>query len=70
MAKKQQKIRILNQQDYLEYREAMAVNLLRLVKHHKKTCDRNCNILLSLMGDLYSELKQKKLTKKEMEVFF
>jgi hypothetical protein len=61
---------ILYEAKYYEYRKAMAKNLLRLVKHHKKTCDgEDCNISLLLIADIYKEIIGRELTKKEFGMF-
>ena len=62
---------MLNQENYLGYRKAMAQNLFALVIHHKKNCkSENCGVTLSLLADLYSELIGRELTKGERGVFF
>lgn len=50
-------------------KEVLASNLLRLAQYHRKNCDGNCTISLSLIGVLYRDLVARELTKKELETF-
>ena len=64
------KLKVLNQENYKEYRKVMAQNLFSLVTIHKRNCnDENCCVSLCVLADLYSELIGRKLTKGEQKVF-
>ena len=64
------KLKILDQQNYMEYRKVMAQNLFSIVTIHKRNCNsENCPIALCVLADLYSELIGRKLTKGEQKVF-
>ena len=61
---------ILNQSDYIRYRQNMARNLLELAKEHKKNCQRqNCNISIWVIGEIYKELVCRELTPEEIQLF-
>lgn len=61
---------ILNQGEYKNYRETMALNLLKLVKHHKENCkSADCGVSLWIMSEIYRELLCRELTEEEIEIF-
>ena len=62
-------LKILSEDNYVMFRKAMADNLLKLVKEHKKNCNSECDIQLFFLSDVYKELKGCKLTKNELKEF-
>ena len=60
---------ILSQDNYLLFRKAMADNLLKLVKSHKKSCDGDCDIQLFFLFEVYKELKGGKVGKNDFAYF-
>jgi len=54
---------------YITRKEAEALNLLELVKHHKEHCDSECNVCLSLVRPLYERLVERSCTDEESHYF-
>lgn len=50
--------------------KSIAENLLRLAKWHKRHChDESCNVSLYMLGEVYSEILGRDLTKEEGKIF-
>jgi len=49
--------------------QVIADNLIRIAEEHKKSCAGDCNISLFLVGKAYEKIVNRKLTKKEFNIF-